>query len=90
MEQQVKKRTGGNVMRVVLLKDVDKYVNIFVSYFCTSKGYTKYSLLDPARPNLVIVRLFQKNKIFSSEPQDSRQNVDVLFLITVYIIYIYA
>jgi len=68
-------------MHTVLLKDVDKYVKIFVSYVCTSTEYIKYSLLDPSKPKLVIACLFHKNKIFSSEPRDSRQNIDVLFFI---------
>jgi hypothetical protein len=90
MEQQENKRTGENVMHMVVFRDVDKYVNNFVSNVCTSGEYIKYSLLDPSRPRLVIACLFHKNKIFSSEPQDSRQKVDVLILIILYIIYTYT
>jgi len=86
----MKKRTGENVIHMVLLRDVDKYVNNFVSYVCTSREYIKYSLLDPSRPRLVIACLFHKNKVFSSEPKDSRPKVSVLILIIFYIIYTYA
>lgn len=60
----MKKRIGENVMHMVLLKDVDKYVNKFVSYVCTSRVYIKYSLLDPSRPKLVIARLFHKKTLY--------------------------
>jgi hypothetical protein len=76
-------------MHMVSLKDVDEYVKILVSYVCTSREYIKHFLMDPSKPKLVIARLFHKNKIFSSEPRDSKQNVDVLVLIIFYIIYIY-
>jgi len=42
----VKKRIRENIMHIVLLKDVDKYVKICVPYVCTSGEFIKYSLLD--------------------------------------------
>ena len=93
-------------MHMVLLRDVDKYANNFMSYACTSWEYLKYSLVNPSKPRLVIAWLFHRrkiffsetqdilfrtkryslpnHKIFSSEPQDSRQKIEVLILITLY------